>query len=388
MQKLKHILFILFFLVISSELIENTLHPFTPKPLKGVYVVPAKPSFTLDNWLSGQYQDSVMKHFEQNLELHPTFIRIRNEFAFLCFKEMNVHESEIGKDNFLFETGYIISYLGRDFVGEDIVREKTMKLAYVQTELKKRNVDLLFVIAPTKASYMPENISDKYASLKKERTNYESFIEQFKKQNISYIDLSEYFIKLKPSTKYPLFTRCGIHWSGYGATLAADTLVKFMEQKKNIDITDYYYNGGELSEKPRDTDDDLGSAMNLLHDIPSYPMYYPNLVIKKDNTKIKPNVLIVGDSFVWSFIGFYKFFPELFNQNSAYWFYNRELAWENKQESNLKFPLDNKTLTEQTLKRDYILIVNNRWALNQCASGFIEQMYDLLKQEEAATKKE
>lgn len=380
MKLLKNILFILFFLSFCGELIQNNHIWIKSPPLRGGIVSTQQPCFNLDNWFSGKYQDSLMTYFEQNLDLHVPLIRLHNQIAYSAFGEINVAQVESGRDQILFESGYIQSYMGQAFVGENTVKETVNKLVFVQTELKKRNIDLLFVIAPTKPFYMPENIPSKYDLSKKGMTNYDAYLEQFEKQKINYIDMANYFLKLKSTSKYPLFTRCGIHWSSYGATIAGDSLIKYMENQRNIDLTDYYYDGGELTNKPRDADNDIGEAMNMITNIPSYDMYYPNLVIKKDFKKVKPDVLLIGDSFAWSWILFYKFIPELFSENSAYWFYNRELAW-TKKPFELKFPLDEKTLAEQTLHRDFILIVNNQWNLNRCGNGFIEQMYDLLKKE-------
>jgi hypothetical protein len=105
-------------------------------------------------------------------------------------------------------------------------------------------------------------------------------------------------------------------------------------------------------------------------------MYYPNIVFEKNSKKKKPNILIVGDSFVWSWIRFYNFFPNLFNEKSAFWYYNHEVAWS---------PTDqNKTLTaslnlkEETTHRDFILIVNAESSLNNAGQFFIEQMFEML----------
>lgn len=380
MKIIKHILFILFFLIFFGEYIQNNYPLIRSEPLQGGIVIAPKPNLNLDNWLSGKYQDSLMTFFEQNLDLHPSLIRLHNQIGYSFFCEVNVNKVESGKDQLLFETGYISSYLGKDFNGDEIAINKVKKLAYIQTEFKKRNVDLLFVIAPGKASFFPDFLPSKYDVSKKTRSNYDAYIDQFDKQKINYIDFVKYFQKLKSSTKHPLFTRSGVHWSGYGATLAADTLFSYMEKLRSIDMPDFYSDGGEESFEPRGTDADISSGMNLLYKVPSFKMYYPKVVFKNVENKVKPNVLIIGDSFVWSWITFYDYMPKLFSDQSVFWYYNREAYFPLGQDQK-STNVSQLNLKEQLNNRDYILIIFNESNLDNCGYDFIEQTYELLQKE-------
>ncbi len=344
-----------------------------------IYVIP-KPTFTKSNWLSGKYQDSAMTYNEQQMNLHPFLVRLRNQIGYSLFDEVKVSAVELGKDQNLFGGGHIEAYLGKDFVGENEISEKARKLKYVQDELKKRNVDLLFAIAPCKPKLMPEFISSKYDVTKKTRSNYDAYVYQFKKQNIHFIDFVDYFLKIKNSVKHPLATRCGVHWSLYGSTLAADTLIKYMEKLRNIDMPEYYSDGGEETTAPRGSDADIGKAMDLLRDIPSYTMYYPNIVFKEDSTKTKPNVLIVGDSYVESWLYSYEYIEHEFSPKTSFWYYNKQITWK-PSNNDIDNDVSKLNLKEQTLNRDFILILFNEVNLNKGGYGFIEQMYDMLTKE-------
>ena len=380
MRLIKHFLFILFFVVCCGEIIQTHRKFLYFEKLDGaVYVIP-KPEFSSDNWLSGKYQDSAMTYFEEQANVHPFCVRLRNQIGYSLFDEIKVSKVELGKDQNLFGGGYIPAYLGMDFNGDAVAIEKVTKLKYVQEELKKRNVDIVFVIAPGKPSLQPEYIPAKYDVSKKSRSNYDAYAEQLIKQNINHIDFRKYFLKIKNKVKHPLHTRCGVHWSGYGGTIAADSLIKYMEKLRNIDMPDYYTNGGTETTVPRYTDADIGHAMDLIWDIPCYPMYYPNIVFKKDTTKTRPDVLIIGDSFVWTFVSFYEYVSHEFGDNTEYWYYNNEVKLSKRPNSeNQHVSLLN--LKEQTLHRDFILLVFNDVNLNNCGYGFIEKMYTLLQEE-------
>lgn len=382
MKVIKHSLFVLFFLAVCGELLQNRFQWLNATPLQGGIVNMPKPTFTLENWLSGNYQDTVMKYYEQNMDTHTFLTRLHNQIGYSVFDTINVKDVEEGKNHFLFGAGYTKGFIGKDFVGEDAVIDKVNKLYYVQSELKKRNIDLLFLITPGKSAFYSEFLPDKYDISKKTRSNYDAYTEQFEKQKINYIDFRKFLLKLKPTAKHALFTRCGIHWSIYGSTLAADTLIKYMENMRHIDMPDYYYAGGRETTQPERTDADIGQAMNLVRDIPSFPMYYPNLIIKKDTQKTKPNVLLVGDSFVWSWIGTDSYIPNLVSDKSAYWYYNKEVGWPQINGMD-KYPVSKLNLKEQTLNRDFIVLVYNESSLVNCGYNFIEQMYDLLKKENA-----
>ncbi|MCK6649733.1 MAG: hypothetical protein L6Q66_08760, partial [Bacteroidia bacterium] len=144
MNRFKQLIFALIFSVFFYILIQDLFHVVNIRPLYGSYEKAVKPKYSVESWLSGNYQDSLTHFIQKNLYVSPDLIRLRNEIGFVLFKEMHVNGSEIGKENYLFESGYIYAHLGLDYVGDGIISEKTRKLAYIQTELEKRNITLLF----------------------------------------------------------------------------------------------------------------------------------------------------------------------------------------------------------------------------------------------------
>lgn len=382
MKSLKHILFILFLLILLSEQILNLKPVVLVKPLAGVIVPVEKPQFLLDDWMSGQYQNKSMKYTEENLLLHPFLIRLRNQIAYSFFNEIPNKDITEGKDQVLFGTPWLCGYLGEDYVGEKAIQTKVEKLVFVQDELKKRNIDLVFIIAPSKAVFLQEYLPEKILQYKRPQNNYSEYVKLFKKNKINYLDFTEIFKKMKASTKHPLFTKCGVHWSVYGAAVAADTTFRYLEKLQGVSLSNFYDAGGEESFIPRGTDADISDLMNVLVDIPSDKMYYPKIVFKNNCAK-KPDLLIVGDSFVWSWVGVYPFIRNEFGPGSSLWYYNHEIGWSaSGKAGNLTKDLN---LKEETLHRDVIFIENNELALQNAGQNFIEQMYDLLQSENVST---
>ena len=387
MNLIKHLLFIFFLFIFLTELVMNRCSFFSPKPLIGSVINEAKPELSLDSWGAGTFQESFMKYYEQTLSIRPFLVRINNQIAYSLFNKIKVIYAEQGKQELLYEDYYIVSYLGKSFAGDSVIKQNIGKLSFIQAKLKKQNICLLIAIAPDKPSYFPEYFPEKYNKIKKTRSNYDAYIEQFEKQQINFIDYRKTFLNLKHFVKYPLFPRNGSHWSGYGAMIAADTLFKKMERLKGIDLIDFYDKGGEVTDIPRGTDNDIGDAMNLICEKPSYKMYYPNIAFKSAKGKTKPNVLVIGDSFNWGFIDTYPFYPTLFDKKSAFWYYNNIVWWcGNNNETNMH--VSDLNFKNEIKDRDYILILFNDPNTNNCSfRGFVDQLYNLVKTDTLFDKK-
>jgi hypothetical protein len=244
------------------------------------------------------------------------------------FGEAKVQNVLLGKDGMLFEESPIQAYLGQDFVGDSVVQVNVSQLRILQDTLAQRGKLLLFVIAPSKASFYPEYLPPKYRDQQVRTSNYEAYARQMRDSGINLLDFSALFRQWKDTASYPLFTRVGIHWSGYGTTLAADTLFRYIEQRGQLDLPDFYSAGLEVSTTPRYTDNDIARALNLVWTPGAGPLAYPNIVFQAPKPQQRqPRLLVVGDSFVYSFIEFYPYLDSLFAQESHFWYYNQEVVW-------------------------------------------------------------
>jgi hypothetical protein len=380
MINIKKIFFFILFLMLFIPFIQESFDLIKLKPLKGYFIIKKRPTLTKRTWLTGKYQDSLSDYIENTIGLRPFFVRLNNQIDYKLFNHSVASGVIIGKDNVLFQEGYINALWGNDYIGDTIINHKIVKLAFIQEKLKEQDKYLIFLLAPGKASIYEDKIPSQYFKKPKTISNYEVCVREMKKYHINLIDMRSYFMQLKDKSPYPLFPKCGTHWSGYGITLVADTLFKYIEKISGFDLVDFHAEKGEItSTKLRYTDNDIGEGMNLLWDIPNYPVYYPKIVFEADSTKKKPALLGIGDSFGQSFWGFYPYFDNLFNNKTQYWSYFKlitwpdELAWKNIQieDIDLRFNLK---------KYDIILIVSTEQNLANFDFGFIEKVYPILKE--------
>ena len=376
-DKIKYGLFLLIFLSLIFPDLQKRIKIFKEANLDGVFTLAEKPVFTKEGWFSGKFQEQYNQYVEDHIGLRNTLIRIRNQFEFSLFKTPHASNVIVGKNDVLYQDFYVDAFMGKDCLSRDKVLEKVDKFVYLQNELAKKNITLVMLIAPGKVSFMPEDLPS-YIDIKKAKTNnYELFAEAMTKKNANVVDMRKYFLKIKSTSKYPLFPKCGTHWSGYGLTLVADTLFKYIEQKSGIDLVNFYSEQGNMTDTDlRFTDDDIGKGMNLLWNIPSWKMYYPNVVFEKDATKKKPDILTIGDSFNQSFWGFYPYFSELFGSNSQFWYYNKLVAWPDSL-VNKYIDTEKLDVVKETESRNIILIVTTEHNIVNFGFGYIDKLYSI-----------
>lgn len=290
-------------------------------PLSGSIVEEPRPVLNRISWFNESFQNQTEKYLNQNFGFRNWLVRFSNQLKYSLFKTAQANGVIVGKDNYLYEIGYIDSYYGNDFLGNDTIDEMFRKLKVVVDSLKKYNTDLILVFAPGKASFYPEFIPEKYNTERK-ITNHQYFIEQAEKTGIPYIDFSSWFIELKDTSPYPLYPKTGIHWSYFGVNLAMDSLVTFIEELKGVDLPNMIWDSIVTTEYLYGVDTDIEKGMNLLFPIENHEMSYPKISIDSED-KTKPNTIIVADSYYWQ-IHNAGYSASVFN-NGSFWFYNNEI---------------------------------------------------------------
>ncbi len=367
----KEILLVFILLILIFPAFQQATGLIRVEWLKGSIDAVESDSLTLKSWLSGDYQDQNEKYQNDNFGFRNAFIRLNNEISFDFFKKALANGVIIGKENYLFEENYIKAYYGTDFIGKDSIEHRMKRLKFVQDTLSKLNKDLVLIFAAGKGTYYSEFFPDEFVT-KKGITNYEYHLKWAKSLHINYIDFNSYFLKNKKTTKYPLYPQYGIHWSKYGMCLAADSIIHFIEKKRSIDMNTIYWDQVDM-ENPKEEDYDIADGMNLIFKLGSFKMGYPQLKFENSPQKIKPNLLVISDSYYW---GMYNFGISQVFDKSHFWYYNKEIYPETF--SSPLAPLD-VDLNNEINDHDVILLMSTQATLPDLGWGFIERMYQLYK---------
>lgn len=374
-MKTKKIIYIVLIVFLCFPALQSMLKIFPEKPLNGSYELPDKPQLKVKTWFNDDFQEKYNSYLDQTISFRPFLVRINNQIAFSLFDTALANGVIIGKNNCLFEKNYIDECQGKNFVGEQKIKAEVEKAKYIQQKLAENNQHLIIVLAPGKGTYFPEYIPDKYLNPGKDYpTNYKSYRKHLTESGINLIDFNSWFKSMKDTSRYPLYTKAGIHWSSYGVALSVDSLVHYMEKQAGIDMVDFGWDKLDLTRKARDTDDDIARGMNLLFPLNNGLMAYPHLTYKEGTGKVKPNVIVVADSYYWCILGT-GIAARLFNENE-FWYYNQEV-YSSSWQGSKKFTEINKT--DEIKKPNFIIVLFTDANLYRFPYNFFDDVINAFK---------
>jgi len=371
---IRRILFLGILFLLAAPFIQGEFGFVELEPLKGDIKIPEKGSLTMEGWLSGEYQKQQEIYLNETFGFRNLSVRINNQIAFNLFKKAKANNVVIGKENYLYGEGYIHAYFGSDYIGDDSTMRRMQQLKYIQDTLNKLDKDLIVVMAAGKGSYYPEYIPDKFVA-EKHLTNHDAHVSWAKKLGVNLIDFQRYFIENKHKSQYPLYPKYGIHWSYYGMCLVADSMIRYIENRRNIDMPNLFWDKVNMA-YPKESDYDVGDGMNLMFKLKSESLAYPEVQVQSDSGKTKPSILVISDSFYWGIYGLG--FQKAFSTNH-FWFYNKEVFPESDTKPILASELN---LADEIAKHDVIIIMATDAKLSDFGWGFIEEAHRLYKGEE------
>ncbi len=327
-NKLHTFLFVLVIAALFLPIIQM-VKPFVEVgPLFGSIVPTAKDSLTLEAWFDGTYQENRNKYINEQFGFRNTAVRLHNQIAFSLFRKAKANGVIIGKEDYLYEIKYINAFRGAEEINQSELDSNLFMLKAIQSKLKERGVEFVVVMNPGKASFYSEYIPDEFPIVS-DRSYYSEYQKGLKEQGIQHIDFGNWFREMKGKTSAPLFPKTGIHWSQYGATLAADSLVNYCMKLFGKTMNEFGWNKKELplSTNMESVDDDIGLGMNLYSPIEVLPMAYPRVSVKYNvdsaNKVIQPKVAVISDSYFFNLMQL-PWAPDIFSELNFY-FYNKQL---------------------------------------------------------------
>lgn len=317
---MKKVLFYLFLFIFFIPLLRQlSVFPIQDYELDGNFELQSGVELNWHNWINGVYQLKADAIATENIGYRGFATRLRNQIDYSLFKLAHSDKAIIGQDEILFDEWYLNAWTGRTFIGEDFIDIKLHKLKMVQDTLRKRGTELIFVLAPDKATFFEDKLPDYYTRKKLPENNYSYISKRSNDLNINFIDLNNYFLTIKDTTRFPLYPKSGIHWSNYGSFVAMDTIIKSIEKAKQINLNDISIENIEVTTLPKHPDNDIGQNINLLYQIPQWEMAYPKLRFEDNPSKPKPRMLVTGDSYYFNIYAF-DHTDHLF-ANNAFWYY-------------------------------------------------------------------
>ena len=370
----KILLFTSFVFVLILPLLQAKMKVFNEEPLHGGVILASKPEFSSPDWLSGKYQSAMEKYINDHIGFRPFLVRLHNQMLFTLFKQAAAKGVVVGKDNYLFEQAYIDAYHGEYFTGRKDLIKKIEDLKELQSELENLSKTLIVVLPPGKASYYPEYFPEQEAGKESDSTFYKEYSKLLPKYGVNCFDVNRWFLHMKDTTQHILFPQYGIHWSEYGAAIAADSLIKQLERLSDRNLPEMKITDIRKQNYSQGTDNDIEWGMNLLKSLPSQTLSYPTIEWDYTGSDTNTNMLVIGDSFYWNW--YYLGLGEKCFHKTSFWYYNNEV-YPQSQQSSLKV----KSIDQPSViyNSDIVLLIASESNLVNMAWGFVDNALNILQ---------
>ncbi|MFZ4521611.1 MAG: alginate O-acetyltransferase AlgX-related protein [Bacteroidales bacterium] len=352
--------------------IQKAFRPFHSRPLDGYSEPNPYPQFAFSTLFDGTYLPLLSAHYDHSIGFHNELVRLHNQVDFSLFCFPNAKNVVVGKDGYLFEEQYIKASTGADFIGEKIVTARVRQFSVTQEWLKReKGILFMVLLLPDKGTYYPEYIPGRFGNTGVEKTNYKWYRRKLAEQHINFIDFNEWFRTLKDTCRYPLYPKTGIHWSSYGAYLAMDSLVRYLETAAGNKLPHPVITRNTASTCPKDRDDDVARAMNLVCNISSPPLTYPEITYSQPEEPHPFSVLFIGDSFYfsWARAGY---IGQIFG-NRDFWYYDHDVYYGNYQTGRLAA---NEDMKQMLSKQDAIIILQTNAGYGELGYYFVDRLFE------------
>jgi hypothetical protein len=370
---LKYVLFINILVWLSCPIWHNFIFIFDFKNLDGIAKTEDPIACNLKNWFSAEYQLSVEKYLILSNPMSPFFVRVKNQIDFSLFGKLNMKRGVVGKDFYLYEQSYLDAYVGSDYIGDDKLRVYVEKMKFIQDTLQRLHKKFIYLQAPGKSTFYPEFLPDSIQQKATNKTNYNELSILMREYRINVIDLVPFFFKSKDTSKYPLFTHTGVHWSKYASILVMDSINHFIEKDMKIDIPNVHFDEIDV-DYARFEDADVENIANLLFTISDMKYGYTNYEFESRENKTTPFVTMIGDSYLGSL--YWGNWFQSFDKKSQFWFYNAytfSLVYKDRMH---KYQIDQNEIIN---KSDIVILGCVDQNTRGTSWGFIDDMYDYYK---------
>jgi len=376
-SRLKKIFFVLLLAIMSVPLFQRVTRLFKETELRGAFFKPVQPKFSVDSLSTSAFQKQTEAYENFNFGFRGFMIKLKNSVDFLLYKDISVTDQLEGKNGYIFSWGSIDRNITGDIYNGKVKNDATVSaITFLRNEIEKKGARFLVAFAPSKDIIYPELLPEKYDGAVRLHSDRQDLADGFKKNNIPFIDFTPYFQSIHKKTSEPLFTKTGFHWSVYGASIAQDSLLSFMQQMYNEPMIACERKGVEQSDTARWPDADFEVPMNLLFSLQDNLYLYPKVeIIQSTLTRHRPKVIVIGDSF-FATIKDQLVLRSIFSTDSKYWYYfNRSIPFTGVDDSEMK---DIDIITELE-SADFIILFGSLCTLGDFPYGFYDYYYKNVK---------
>lgn len=374
------VLFALLGILAFLPMAQEHLHLFDLKQLVGVMVEAKKPELTKENYVSGQYQQQMEAYARQNFGFHESIIRLYNQYLYDFYRKTYNEEIIPGRDGWFYYQQNVNDYYGTEMYRWQPTVEKACATYDREARLmwKLRGVlhdydkEFLMFMAPEKGFLYPEHLPKRQIDTTTINARL-YYSQKFDEYDFPYIEMTKWFqaIKEADTVPYILIPQSGAHWS-FSSVIAADSLFRFMGSLKNEKLGTLKVGPlRESSEQTKIGDYDLENTLNLWRTVShkGEKLLDAEVTVISDSTTVKPNVLFVGNSYLFR-MNYFVPFEDMFSY-SDYWFYNSTAYY--GEHYALKRSVWEIDFLQRLMDADYIVWFTTGNQMYKVSYGFVER---------------
>lgn len=374
------VLFALLGILAFLPMAQEHLHLFDLKQLVGVMVEAKKPELTKENYVSGQYQQQMEAYARQNFGFHESIIRLYNQYLYDFYRKTYNEEIIPGRDGWFYYQQNVNDYYGTEMyrwqANVDEARATYDREARLMWKLRgvlhDYDKEFLMFMAPEKGFLYPEHLPKRQIDTTTINARL-YYSQKFDEYDFPYIEMTKWFqaIKEADTVPYILIPQSGAHWS-FSSVIAADSLFRFMGSLKNEKLGTLKVGPlRESSEQTKNGDYDLENTLNLWRTVShkGEKLLDAEVTVISDSTTVKPNVLFVGNSYLFR-MNYFVPFEDMFSYTD-YWFYNSTAYY--GEHYALKRSVWEIDFLQRLMDADYIVWFTTGNQMYKVSYGFVER---------------
>ena len=374
------VLFALLSILAFLPMAQEHLHIFDLKQLVGVMVEAKKPELTKENYVSGQYQQQMEAYAGQNFGFHESIIRLYNQYLYDFYRKTYNEEIIPGRDGWFYYQQNVNDYYGTEMYRWQPTVEKARATYDREARLmwKLRGVlhdydkEFLMFMAPEKGFLYPEHLPKRQIDTTTINARL-YYSQKFDEYDFPYSEMTKWFqaIKEADTVPYILIPQSGAHWS-FSSVIAADSLFRFMGSLRNEKLGTLKVGPlRESSEQTKIGDYDLENTLNLWRTVShkGEKLLDAEVTVISDSTTVKPNVLFVGNSYLFR-MNYFVPFEDMFSYTD-YWFYNSTAYY--GEHYALKRSVWEIDFLQRLMDADYIVWFTTGNQMYKVSYGFVER---------------
>lgn len=376
-----------FVVILWLPLIQRWTHWVPESGLGGIETPTPRAQLTWSNWFNGSFQRQFEDRLTRRIGFRGLLVRIDNQINYSLFNRPISGRGTrvlVGKEHWLFEETYLDRYNSSKLAAEEDNRDRMQKLARLRDLLRQRGKGFLVILAPSKVEIYPEYLPPKKVVPGRQLrfSDYEKMAPLLDEYHIPWLDVPRSFREYKKQSDTPLFSKGGVHWNYYAASLVTTQMVDLLKQQTGRNFAQMACQGVRVDNQVFGTDNDLGDLLNILTwRWDQGPQVHPILKSVPDATAVKPRLLFVGDSFIFT-LTYLLQTNQLVSTTTTFYYYKRRFEYPAGTESPIDH--DRLDLAAEIDRVDAVILEINEYWLPKIGFGFVEPALAALEKKPAS----